>query len=116
MRIILLTGMSGSGKSTAIHSLEDLGYYAIDNLPLSFLDQMIELIRTTQVEKLALVFDARTARVSPNELTQLPTLLESLKKRGHQIDLVFLDASDEVLERRYSETRRRHPLSLSGSV
>ncbi len=116
MRIILLTGMSGSGKSTAIHSLEDLGYYAIDNLPLSFLDQMIELIRTTQVEKLALVFDARTARVSPNELTQLPTLLESLKKRGHQIDLVFLDASDEVLERRYSETRRRHPLSLQGSV
>jgi RNase adapter protein RapZ len=116
MRIILLTGMSGSGKSTAIHSLEDLGFYAIDNLPLRFLDQMIELIGTTAVEKLALVFDARTAAVSPGELGQMTSLMDNVKKRGHQIDLVFLDASDEVLERRYSETRRRHPLSAQGSV
>ena len=116
MRIILLTGMSGSGKSTAIHSLEDLGFYAIDNLPLRFLDQMIELIGTTEAEKLALVFDARTARVSPNELTLIPSLLDSVRQRGHQIDLVFLDASDDVLERRYSETRRRHPMSAQGSV
>ena len=116
MRIILLTGMSGSGKSTAIHSLEDLGFYAIDNLPLRFLDQMIELIGTTEVEKLALVFDARTARLTPGELTTIPSLLENVRTRGHQIDLVFLDASDEVLERRYSETRRRHPLSMQGSV
>ena len=116
MRIILLTGMSGSGKSTAIHSLEDLGFYAIDNLPLRFLDQMIELIGTTDVEKLALVFDARTARLMTTELTLMPSLLENVRKRGHHIDLVFLDASDEVLERRYSETRRRHPLSAQGSV
>lgn len=118
MRIIVLTGMSGSGKSTAIHALEDIGYYAIDNLPLRFLDQMIELIGTTagEVEKLALVFDARTARVSPGELVLVPSLLEDIRERGHDIDLVFLDASDEVLERRYSETRRRHPLSAQGSV
>jgi UPF0042 nucleotide-binding protein len=116
MRIILLTGMSGSGKSTAIHSLEDLGFYAIDNLPLRFLDQMIELIGTTEVEKLALVFDARTARLTPSELTTIQSLMENVRTRGHHIDLVFLDASDEVLERRYSETRRRHPLSAQGSV
>src|SRR5688500_7139604 len=100
MRIILLTGMSGSGKSTAIHALEDLGYYAIDNLPLRFLDQIIELIGHTAVEKLALVFDARTARVSPGELKEMTSLMDHVKKHGHEIDLVFLDASDEVLERR----------------
>jgi UPF0042 nucleotide-binding protein len=116
MRIILLTGMSGSGKSTAIHALEDLGFYAIDNLPLRFLDQMVELISHTAVEKLALVFDARTARVSPGELKEMTSLIDNERKRGHEIDLIFLDASDEVLERRYSETRRRHPLSAQGSV
>ncbi len=116
MHIVLLTGMSGSGKSTAIHALEDLGFYAIDNLPLRFFDQVVDLIGTTEVEKLALVFDARTARVSPEELTAMPALLENVRKQGHQIDLVFLDASDEVLERRYSETRRRHPMSAQGSV
>lgn len=125
MRIVVLTGMSGSGKSTAIHALEDLGFYAIDNLPIKLMDKLVELFSSThgEVEKLALVVDARAVmplRAGVNEISSdlemLPKSLDLNRLAGHEVDLVFLDAADEVLERRYSETRRRHPLSGDGSV
>lgn len=114
MRVVVVTGMSGSGKSTAIKSLEDVGYYTIDNFPIRLLDKLVELFSgaSGEVEKLALVVDARAAR----ELEALPSVLERTQNDGHRIDMLFLDAGDEALERRYSETRRRHPLSPDGSV
>lgn len=126
MRIVVLTGMSGSGKSTAIHALEDAGYYAIDNLPAKLIDKLVEVLSTAQgeIQKLALVIDARAA-VLPrggsevpgrSDLELVPRMLDTNRLAGHEVDLLFLDAADDVLERRYSETRRRHPLSPDGTV
>lgn len=128
MRIVVLTGMSGSGKSNALRALEDIGYYCIDNLPIRLLDKLLELfsISSGEVDKLALVIDARslvspkagsdTRDLSPSGLEALPQALEATRHAGHEVSLVFLDSSPEILARRYSETRRRHPLSADGSV
>lgn len=125
MRIVVLTGMSGSGKSTAIHALEDAGYYAIDNLPIRLIDRLVELFSSSlgEVEKLALVVDARAAQLprlgtieGTDDLYLVPNALDLNRLAGHQVDLVFLDTSDDILERRYSETRRRHPLDAGGDV
>ncbi len=122
MRIVVVTGMSGSGKTHALHALEDIGYYAIDNLPIRLLDKLVELFggTTGEVEKLALVVDARMSQGAsahaPSDLTLVPNILQGTRLKGHEVDLVFLDAADDVLARRYSETRRRHPLSADGSV
>ncbi|MBX2812002.1 MAG: RNase adapter RapZ [Myxococcales bacterium] len=122
MRIVVLTGLSGSGKSNAIRALEDIGYYAIDNLPIPLMEQLVELFASSQgeSEKLALVVDARTSIRSgigdSHELAAVPKIIESIKQQGHRVDLVFMDAADEVLFRRFSETRRRHPSSEEGSV
>src|SRR5689334_7299082 len=118
MRIVVLTGMSGSGKSTAIRALEDAGYYTIDNLPLKLLDKLVELLSSSlgEIEKLALVVDARAASIPRagaleprDDFDSVPSALDLNRLAGHEVDLVFLDATDDVLERRYSETRRRHP-------
>jgi UPF0042 nucleotide-binding protein len=122
MRIVVVTGMSGSGKTHALHALEDIGYYAIDNLPIRLLDKLVELFggTTGEVEKLALVVDARMSQGASahaaSDLTLVPNILQGTRLKGHEVDLVFLDAADQVLARRYSETRRRHPLSADGSV
>lgn len=125
MRIIVLTGMSGSGKSTAIHALEDIGFYAIDNLPVKLIDKLVELLSSThgEVEKLALVVDARAVHLPKagapevsSDLALVPKALDLNRLAGHEVDLLYLDATDDALERRYSETRRRHPLSADGSV
>ncbi|MBK6686768.1 MAG: RNase adapter RapZ [Deltaproteobacteria bacterium] len=129
MRIVVLTGMSGSGKSNALRALEDIGYYCIDNLPIRLLDKLLELFSASsgEVDKLALVIDARSLvtlkgggdtrdLLAPGELEALPLALEATRQAGHEVSLVFLDSSPEVLARRYSETRRRHPLSADGSV
>ncbi len=108
-RILVVTGLSGSGKSTAIHALEDCGYFCIDNLPAPLLVKVAEL---GAQERLALGIDVRERHF----LKDVPQALEEAKAAGLQIDIVFLDASDASLERRYSETRRRHPLSLQGTV
>ena len=122
MRIVVITGMSGSGKSTALRALEDSGYYAIDNLPVSLIDKLVELFGASdELSKVALGVDARTHQAATGTsitgvLPAVPTALEAFREAGHEVDLLFLDATDDVLARRYSETRRRHPLSPDGSV
>ncbi|WP_353396063.1 RNase adapter RapZ [Hydrogenophaga sp. 5NK40-0174] len=109
--LVLVTGLSGSGKSIALTALEDLGYYCVDNLPPDLLDDFIALEQTHQVEKVAIAVDAR----SGSSLPRLPAQLQALKDGpGRQVRLttLFLDADTDTLVRRFSETRRRHPLSL----
>jgi len=114
-RIVLITGMSGSGKSTATKSLEDLGYFCIDNLPVMLLPKLLELVgrgTSDEVHRLAIVIDAREGVF----LDRVPAALEEVRREGHQLEVVFLDSNDDALLRRYSETRRRHPLSPDGTV
>lgn len=111
-RVVILTGVSGSGKSTALRALEDAGWYCVDNLPVVLLDKLVELSQQAggQVPRLALVVDARDVRFLP----QAPRSIEEVRRLGTRVDVLFLDASDESLVRRYSETRRRHPLAGQG--
>jgi UPF0042 nucleotide-binding protein len=109
MHLVLITGMSGSGKSVALRALEDLGFYCIDNLPPELLMPLIKLERTNQADQLAIAMDVRSAASLP----QVPSQLAQLKTQGMQVDCLFLDASTDTLMRRFSETRRRHPLSKS---
>jgi UPF0042 nucleotide-binding protein len=111
-QIVVITGMSGSGKSTAIRALEDLGFFCIDNLPILLIPKLIELANTGDIERLGLVIDARERSF----LVDAPRMLEDLRRAGHTVEVVFLDSSDESLVRRFSETRRRHPLAPNGSV
>lgn len=106
--ITLITGMSGSGKTTAVQALEDEGFFCIDNLPPTLALQAVEacLSGPEHRSKIALVLDARSGHL----LEQVPSTVLDLRKIGHHVDVIFLDANDEVLVRRYSETRRRHPL------
>ncbi len=108
MRLVVVTGVSGAGKSTALRALEDLGFYAVDNLPLPLVSQFIELFRArTDIDRAALGLDARGGAF----LAGAPALFADLRKAGHTVEVLYLDASDEILIRRFSETRRRHPLS-----
>lgn len=109
--IVVITGMSGSGKSTAVRALEDLGYFCIDNLPAPLLPKVAEL-SGAEPSKLAFVIDVREGKF----LDAAPQILDEARRAGHSVEVLFLDASDEVLHRRYSETRRRHPLSMNGGV
>jgi len=111
---IILTGMSGAGKSAAIRCLEDLGFFCIDNLPATLIPKMAELCVHSEkrIERVALVIDAREGRF----LDALFDILVDLQREGHQVRMVFLDASDEVLVRRFSESRRPHPLAPGGSA
>ena len=114
-RILLITGMSGSGKSTATRALEDSGWFCIDNLPVVLLPKLLELVghgAGDEIDRLALVVDARETRF----LEQTPAAVAEVRRNGHEVEVVFLDCSDEALLRRFSETRRRHPLSPDGSV
>ncbi len=111
--IVILTGMSGSGKSTAIRALEDVGFFCIDNMPAPLLPKVAELSSASgESRRLAFVIDARERMY----LSETPRVLAELKRAGHRVDVLFLDSSDETLIRRFSETRRRHPLSERGSV
>lgn len=107
MEIVLISGMSGSGKSVALHALEDAGFYCVDNLPPELLQSFVELKLTHQEEKVAIAMDARSAQGLP----QLPEQLARLEKQGLIPRMIFLDAGNSTLVRRFSETRRRHPLS-----
>ena len=116
MRLIIVSGLSGSGKSVALHVLEDLGYYCVDNLPAALLNSVVEEVLSggDQAEQfLAVGVDARNRR---NDLESLPALISELKKSGIQTDMLFLQADDDVILKRYSETRRRHPLAEHGTA
>ncbi len=105
--VVIVTGLSGSGKSTAIRALEDLGFFCIDNLPVVILDKFLLLAdEHAQVRRVALGIDAREREFLPH----FAEAVEGAQALGHTVDVVYLDASDEVLIRRFSETRRRHPL------
>ena len=110
LHLVLLTGMSGSGKSVALHALEDLGFYCVDNLPPELLTSLVTLERTGFTNQLAIAMDVRSA----SSLPLVPKQLQALKAQGVDVDSIFLDATTGTLIRRFSETRRRHPLSRIG--
>ncbi len=115
LRLIIVSGLSGSGKSIALHVLEDLGYYCIDNLPAGLLVSAVEEIRAdggNSTSRLAVGVDARNYA---QNLDVMPDLLHELRGKGVRTEIVFLHASDEILLQRYGETRRRHPLADQGT-
>ena len=112
IQMVLITGMSGSGKSVALHALEDAGYFCVDNLPPKLLLPIVELEKSHHATRLAIAVDVRSA----TSLPLLPQQLTALRAQGVAVQPLFLDASTDTLVRRYSETRRRHPLSQAGSA
>jgi RNase adapter protein RapZ len=114
MQVIIVTGLSGSGKSTAIHVLEDLGFYCIDNLPVALIPRFLELCGNSEepITRVALGIDQRE-RVF---LRTYPDVLADLRSRGQHVQILYLEAADDVLLRRFSETRRPHPAAGSGGV
>ena len=113
MQLILVSGLSGSGKSVALKALEDTGYFAVDNLPASLISALIDSIKSSS-EKVAISIDARTGET----LATLPHTIDVLNASGIDCRVIFLDANDEALARRFSETRRPHPLAekISGGM
>src|SRR3954447_14172293 len=109
--MVVITGMSGSGKASVLKVFEDLGYYAVDNMPVELIPRFADLVRSSEIERTALVVDVREG----TRLDRLPVLLGSIKKQL-RTTVVFLEASDEALLRRFSETRRPHPLGTSAPV
>jgi len=112
--IVVITGLSGSGKSVAIHALEDRGFFCIDNLPVALIPKFIELSQGygEGIERIALGIDLRAGQF----LQFWPEMLDQLRAAGHHVEVLYLDADDDVLLRRFSETRRPHPLAGDGSV
>ncbi len=107
-QLVILTGLSGSGKSTVLKTFEDLGYYCVDNLPVELIPTFSEmhLGDDSEIYRAALLIDAREG----GQLAKLPETIRQLRREGKPAELVFIEASDEILLRRYSETRRPHPL------
>ena len=116
MKIIILSGLSGSGKSTAIKALEDIGYFCVDSLPVLLISDFVELCRNSdlKINKIALVIDIRIN--DPSTLENISGFMDKLKTKAKNIQLVFLDANNEVLIKRFKETRRIHPLSRDGNI
>ena len=138
IRIILISGLSGSGKTTAIKALEDIGFYCVDNLPILLMPKFIELCEQSggKISRVGVVEDIRGEATYPvSQQVPKPTskkaggsggeidflkdsmrIIQDLKRDGYQIEILFLESSDQVLIRRFSETRRQHPLALGGSI
>jgi UPF0042 nucleotide-binding protein len=112
MYVVVVTGLSGAGKSVAIKSFEDIGFYCVDNLPIALIPTFADLIVQSKIERVVLGIDVRER----DFFTGLFEMIEELQVDGHQVEILFLEAKEEVLVRRYSETRRRHPLVTDGSV
>jgi UPF0042 nucleotide-binding protein len=113
-RVVFVSGLSGSGKTTAMAALEDLSFYCVDNLPPVLIEQFVDLCgkATPPIRKVAAALDAR----EPSFLAAFPAVVRQLRAGGAQVDVIFLECSNEVLRNRYRETRRVHPLSPGGSV
>ncbi|GAA5233912.1 RNase adapter RapZ [Verticiella sediminum] len=107
LRAVLITGISGSGKSVALRMLEDAGYTCVDNLPVRFLHEFVANAHTDGLSRVAVAVDAR----SPGAIADIPRIVLALKRLGVQLRVVFLDANTTTIVQRYSETRRRHPLT-----
>ena len=113
MRIVIVTGMSGAGKTTALKNLEDAGYYCIDNMPIQLSVKFFELAtENSDIEKLALGIDIR----SGHNIEKLEEVIDALKKANNRVEVLFLESNDEVLVKRYKETRRSHPLAVGKRV
>jgi RNase adapter protein RapZ len=112
LELVLITGMSGSGKSVALHALEDAGFYCVDNLPPELLLPFIDLEEQLGVKQVAIAMDIRSA----TSLPMVPKLLSALKNRRVNVKSLFLDATTDTLIRRFSETRRKHPLSSQAAL
>lgn len=114
MKLVIVTGMSGAGKTVALKMLEDLGFYCVDNMPVQLMEKFVDLLRENpgEPENVALGVDSR----SGDELPQLQEVLDRWKMRKIPCQILFLDASDEVLIKRYKETRRNHPLAGNGRL
>ena len=113
-RLVFVSGLSGSGKSTAMAALEDLAFYCVDNLPVPLIDQFLDLCAKSDppIEKIALAIDTR----EPRFLAAVPAVIEQLRERGGRVAVLFLDCSNEALVNRYRETRRVHPQAPIGTV
>ncbi len=114
MRFVILTGMSGAGKSTALKMLEDIGYFCVDNLPIPLIEKFVELTEMEHAElpKVAVGIDIRSGQA----IDGLQDVLERLRAHGSKFEILFLDAEDSVLVKRYKETRRSHPLAIGERV
>ena len=114
MRFVVVTGMSGGGKSTALRMLEDEGFYCVDNLPVPLIEKFVELIAAPdgEVTKVALGLDVRADQA----FGDVQKILENLKANGYLFEILFMEANDKTLLKRYKETRRMHPLSLDGRI
>lgn len=114
MKTVIITGMSGAGKTSAVHILEDIGYYCIDNIPPMLISSFIALCESSNfhMNKIALVADARSGEL----VTHLYTEIDKLKRGGNECTVLFLDADDETLIKRYKETRRKHPQGGEGRI
>jgi UPF0042 nucleotide-binding protein len=114
LQLVVVTGLSGSGKSTAIHVLEDLGFYCIDNLPVALIPRFVDLWESSQeeVRRVALGVDVRERHL----LAELPSVFSELRSRGVALEVIYLEASDDVILRRFSETRRPHPAAEGGGL
>lgn len=115
MRFVIVTGMSGAGRSSAMRILEDDGYFCVDNLPVSLLPTFMQLTEDSseQIEKVALGLDIR---VGEDALRETASVLRELRKKGYQFEILFFDASTRILVKRYKETRRLHPLAKGGRI
>ena len=114
MRFVVVTGMSGGGKRSALKMLEDAGFYCVDNLPLSLVEKFVELISmpNSEISKVVLGLDVR----SDQSFRDATRVLKQLKDKGYQFEILFMDANDGVLIKRYKETRRVHPLAADGRL
>ncbi|MBV4417978.1 RNase adapter RapZ [Clostridium tyrobutyricum] len=114
MRFVIVTGLSGAGKTQAVRNLEDLGYFCVDNLPSTLIPKFVEACYKAdgKIDKIALVIDIRGGQFFDNIFESL----SYLKKQGYKYEILFLDASDEVLIKRFKESRRKHPLAPEGRI
>jgi len=114
MRFVIVTGMSGGGKATAIHMLEDSGYYCVDNLPISLIEKFVDLILLPEsgINKVALGLDVRGGE----GFVDVPGIIDKLKEKNVPVEVLFMETSDKVLVKRYKESRRLHPLADGGRI